>query len=132
MDEVILSKSVTLAYQECLTCAVAFAIPKTMVDQAATWGGFFCCPNGHSQGWEKRNSKSENDKLRDEVAQLQSNVKYKQEQIEAERKRTIAAKAEKTKLENRIKNGVCPCCQRSFINMRRHIATKHPEFTKAK
>jgi hypothetical protein len=23
---------------------------------------------------------------------------------------------------------VCPCCNRSFQNLRRHMATKHPEF----
>lgn len=32
------------------------------------------------------------------------------------------------KLRARVKNGVCPCCNRSFENLRRHIETKHPEF----
>lgn len=27
----------------------------------------------------------------------------------------------------RIHNGVCPCCNRSFVNLQRHMKTKHPE-----
>jgi hypothetical protein len=30
----------------------------------------------------------------------------------------------------RIGNGVCPCCNRSFTNLRRHMTTKHPEYPK--
>lgn len=36
----------------------------------------------------------------------------------------------KARLKKRVKNGVCPCCTRSFQNLKQHIATKHPDFTK--
>ncbi len=41
-----------------------------------------------------------------------------------------AQKAAKTKLKNRIKHGVCPCCKRTFQNIAKHIATKHPGYGK--
>jgi DNA repair exonuclease SbcCD ATPase subunit len=31
-------------------------------------------------------------------------------------------------LKARIKNGICPCCKRSFVQLARHMATKHPEY----
>lgn len=29
----------------------------------------------------------------------------------------------------RVKNGVCPCCNRSFQNLKRHMNTKHPNWS---
>ena len=37
-------------------------------------------------------------------------------------------KAAKTRLKNRVGKGVCPCCNRSFANLKRHMASQHPEF----
>ena len=36
----------------------------------------------------------------------------------------------KARLKKRVVAGVCPCCTRSFTNLRRHIQTKHPEALK--
>lgn len=41
-------------------------------------------------------------------------------------------KAAKTKLKKRIQGGACPCCNRTFTNLERHMATKHPDFAEAK
>ena len=32
------------------------------------------------------------------------------------------------RIRDRVKNGVCPCCERTFQNLARHMATEHPEF----
>jgi hypothetical protein len=31
-------------------------------------------------------------------------------------------------LHRRVGNGVCPCCSRSFTNLKRHIRSKHPDY----
>ncbi|WP_165394478.1 helix-turn-helix domain-containing protein [Pseudoxanthomonas winnipegensis] len=31
-------------------------------------------------------------------------------------------------MRQRVMNGVCPCCNRTFENLRRHMHDKHPEF----
>lgn len=36
-----------------------------------------------------------------------------------------------TRTRNRIANGVCPCCDRSFTNLQRHMASKHPDYAHA-
>lgn len=43
--------------------------------------------------------------------------------------RSLTAQRGATKrLSNRVKNGVCPCCTRSFHNLREHMKTQHPDF----
>jgi hypothetical protein len=37
-------------------------------------------------------------------------------------------KGVKTRMANRIKHGVCPCCNRTFLNLQRHMTTQHPSF----
>jgi DNA repair exonuclease SbcCD ATPase subunit len=43
-----------------------------------------------------------------------------------------AQKAATTRAKKRHAAGVCPCCNRSFENVRRHMATQHPDFDPAK
>lgn len=35
----------------------------------------------------------------------------------------------KKKELERVANGVCPCCNRSFRNLERHMAGQHPDYT---
>jgi hypothetical protein len=123
-----LTREVTLKIIECGSCGTPFALPETLWNKCYNEGGFFSCPLGHSRGWTEANCKTALDKLRDENARLQSNLAYKDTQIEAERRQKIAAKGQLTKERNRTKNGVCPCCQRSFANLHRHITAKHPDY----
>jgi negative regulator of replication initiation len=39
-----------------------------------------------------------------------------------------AEKAAKTKIKQRVAHGVCPCCTRSFSDLKRHMTTKHPDY----
>ena len=94
----------------------------------------FCCPWGHSLSFPQGESKE--DKLRREVNQLRQNKAYLEDQrreaearAEHERRRANGYKGHATKITKRAKAGVCPCCNRSFENLRRHMATKHPQFT---
>ena len=43
-------------------------------------------------------------------------------------RRMAAAKGELTKMKKRVGNGVCPCCNRQFVNLQRHMATQHPGY----
>jgi len=39
-----------------------------------------------------------------------------------------AANREAKRLAKRAKQGVCPCCHRSFVNVKRHMDSQHPEY----
>lgn len=50
------------------------------------------------------------------------------EERDAALRREAAAKGQVTKLKNRAAAGVCPCCNRTFVQLARHMKTKHPTF----
>lgn len=75
---------------------------------------------------------SEEVKLKKQLKNERNTIKFLRKQNEKERNRTRAQKAAKTKLKNRIKNGVCPCCNRTFKQLARHMENKHPEYMESK
>lgn len=117
--------------ETCCTCGVQFALSLDTYNRRHNEGGLFYCPNGHSQHY----TKSENTRLKEEIAK-------KDAAIEAERRRTEWLRADARRLEkqrnaykgvitktkNRVGNGVCPCCTRSFQNLKRHMHHKHPAY----
>lgn len=119
-------------------CSIAIAIPKTLHEyyvreNAAKPGSVALhCPLGHSFIPGKH---TEIDRLRDELAR----ARHREEQAAAARDvawltvrlrdRQIAArKGQLTRLKNRVGNGVCPCCNRYFANLHRHMDKQHPEW----
>lgn len=91
----------------------------------------FYCPNGHGQHY----TISEIDKLKKQLAETDASLGYyrgRVENLNSEKdhyKRVAAAnKGQVTKMKNRAANGVCQCCNRTFQNLQRHMATKHPDF----
>ncbi len=117
-----ISYQATLETEECCNCSILFAMPVAMMKRLRQDGGSFYCPNGHSQHY----TKTENQKLREQLEATQKNLTSARCETMAERQaREVAEKKLK-----RVGKGVCPCCRRSFTNLRRHIATKHPQLTK--
>jgi RNase P subunit RPR2 len=121
----------TLAVETCYKCGMRFAMPEHFqrtkrIDQS----GFFC-PSGHIQYYVT----SRVQQLEKQVARLQATndqskaaLDQKRQELYATERKLIAQKAAKTRLKNRIKNGVCPCCNRFFKELHQHMATQHPEF----
>lgn len=116
----------------CYECKIPFAVPAVIRADWQQNGENFYCPNGHIQHYTES-----------DVQRLNKKLKREQEQLELERKRTQwaqqaarnaenrrrAEKAAKTRIKNRVAKGVCPCCNRSFPNLHRHMETKHPDYT---
>lgn len=90
------------------------------------------CPLGHEY---YPAGKSETDKLREKLELEERKLVRERASHDQTRARLShtescrrAEKAAKTKLKKRIANGVCPCCNRHFVNVQRHIESQHPEF----
>lgn len=113
-------RTLKLVVVECPGCGVEYGIPDHLNSQllAKTITGRVYCPNGHS--WHYT-GKSHEQQLRDERARVLA-IK---DQLDAAERRAAAARGQVTKMQNRIANGVCPCCHRSFANVSRHMASKH-------
>lgn len=102
-----------------------------MYDGLQEEGGFYHCPNGHKWGWSEGRKKRdelrlERDRLRQSVAQWQDDSRRERERAEAAERSARAYKGAATRMKNRVKAGVCPCCSRTFQNIARHMASQHP------
>lgn len=110
----------------CAECDILFAIPARFETRRREDGNTFYCPLGHHLHF-----KSELDRLRKQVAdQTRTNTELAA-RVAAAQKAEQAALDKHKRLERRVRRGVCPCCSRSFENLARHMATKHPEAAKA-
>lgn len=94
--------------------------------------GWWCPVCGCARAWT---GETEAEKLKKQLASAErqaawhkDNARHEREARELTQRRLNATKGAKTKLQKRIKNGVCPCCTRSFMNLKAHMATKHPDF----
>lgn len=126
MSGTVLINGASHEWHTCITCGVIYTAPKAMMDNQREKGGYHHCCNGHSQGWSKEESQSEKtrrerDRLKQQLAQRDDEIRAKERELAAER--TKAAKAKK-----RSSAGVCPCCNRTVGQMARHMKSKHPQF----
>ena len=112
--------------ESCCNCNVKFAMTKEMYESRLEDGNLFYCPNGHSQHYTKR---QDIEKEMQSIKQsMQSSIEFWRDRAKGEKKEVIKYKKNLTRIKNRVKNGVCPCCNRSFENLHDHIKTKHPKF----
>lgn len=117
---------------ECYKCGMPFYMTGDFNTRRRDDHGWFYCPAGHGQHYTR---KSEAEKLREELA---SAVKLKdhfkdqagRHRLDRERveRRLSAMKGQVTKANNKLKKGVCPCCDQQFPDLENHIFTCHPDF----
>lgn len=93
----------------------------------------FFCPHGHEQFFtvgetEADKLRRERDQLKQQAARLIEEASDARREADTERRRSAAARGQVTKLKKRAAAGVCPCCNRTFQDLARHMAGKHPEF----
>ena len=124
-----LSGVTELTTLQCGSCGVWHAIPTTMHASAVEAGGFWTCPNGHRRGYtEGRKAREEvlreRDRLRQKLAERDDTIA---KEMSARMKAEAALKSAKS----RAARGVCPCCNRTFLNVQKHMRTKHPEAVQA-
>lgn len=119
----------SLVTETCCRCGVLFAMESVFRDQMLQdRSRQFYCPNGHAQHYA---GKSDAQKLREaeeRIERLNRRVANEQEAVRSERAGRIAVQGHltraKKKLE-RVEKGVCPECNRSFTDLRRHMVSKH-------
>lgn len=128
----------TLAEIDCAVCGLAFGVPDSFNRRCRTDGRRFFCPSGHVNVYtdnEHDRTRRERDKLKQELARKDEEIRHERERgdrwkadAQHTEHRRRAAAGQVTKLKKRAAAGVCPCCNRSFSDLRHHMAAKHPMF----
>jgi hypothetical protein len=121
--------------ETCCNCGTVFAMSEhvhaTALNRREKFQ--FYCPNGHEQHYVSGESEAdklrrERDRLRQEAARLNDRIREESERADLEKRRASAAKGQVTKMKRRAAAGICPCCNRSFTNLQRHMSSQHPGF----
>lgn len=111
----------------CSCCDVRYAVPEAFYRARRRDHRTFYCPNGHSAWWP---AKSTEDLLRDELAAQKQRTQAALTRENEQRARADKAERSLNRQTKRINAGVCPCCNRTFQNLARHMASKHKDADK--
>lgn len=115
--------------EHCCNCGMPFYMPKSFQQRKLdNKGEQFHCPAGHPQHYTGKNKD-------EQIAALQREAAHEREmRLSASQQATQHWKTSRQilgklrKLKTRIGAGVCPCCQRTFSQLARHIKCKHPQY----
>ena len=115
---------ITLRHITCCRCGCVFGMSEKHQQERRDDHRSFYCPNGHSNYYP---SESREERLERQLRAANSQRTHLSDQLQAEKRSAAALRGHITRMKKRIANGVCPCCNRSFANVRRHMQTQHPE-----
>jgi hypothetical protein len=134
----------TLVVVSCSECHVTYAIPASLDQAALKWRGDRAdgrgwkirCPFGHTWWYigetETERLKRQRDAARDRAANLAAERDQAKADAHAQKSAKTRFKNERDRIKARIAAGVCPSCNRSFKDVRRHMTSQHPDYVETK
>ena len=116
----------------CHTCTGIYAIALPFANRRLQDGGTWHCPYCR-QGTVY--SASENAQLKKQLEEKDRALRWQNEQRVNAQRESQSLRRQRDGMKGvlvreqkrlaRVKNGVCPCCNRHFANLERHMKTKH-------
>lgn len=85
------------------------------------------CPLGHCFVYNDATDK-QNSRLKDQLAATRAAHEQTLAEVRAQKAAKTRFRHERDRLRERVAAGVCPCCHRSFKQLRAHMARKHPTY----
>lgn len=125
MAELAVVQHLVLKTTDCFNCGVTFGMTSALYNQRLNDHGSFYCPNGHGQCFIAESDKERGERLLREEQERHKRTLQRANEATAARD---AAKKSLAQAKRRHAAGTCPCCKRTFKQMARHMATKHPEY----
>ena len=124
VDTFTISQSVTLESRVCPECGVCYAMPVDLREGRQKDHRSWYCPNGHSRFFP---AQTVEEQLRRALAHAQERANALAQQKRNLEGLLAATEKAKARLARRANGGVCPHCGRTFKQVQRHLALKHPE-----
>lgn len=122
------SGETNLVVMSCPICGVTYAIPAMLQRNARDRGEGhiqWFCPNGHQLGYH---GKSAADRERESRRWTEQRLAAERDLRKDTERRLSAQKGATTRAKRRSAAGLCPCCKRSFKQIREHMDSQHPDF----
>lgn len=117
----------------CGACGVEFGMLESTNTTLKQSGATFYCPFGHKRYYppgesEEQRLARELSRERQRLAERDYDLRRANEMAEHHKRRAAVYRGQVTKIKKRVSHGVCPCCNRSFENLARHMKSKHPDY----
>ncbi len=132
LGEVTFKRDLIIEVHSCWNCGIEYGLTEAFANSKRSDHSTFYCPNGHSTGFL---AETKEEKLAKQLKRTQDALaderQWGAEQSalrKAEERRHSATKGLLTKAKKRAANGVCLACHRHFVNVERHMASRHPGF----
>lgn len=120
-----------LEVKVCPVCGVLYAAPRRLFEKHQQNDGQWWCPNGHNLIFTESKSEKLERQLkseRDYAARLAAQRDQAQADAKAQKGRATRFKNDRDRIKTRVGGGVCPCCNRTFQQLARHMKSQHPDF----
>lgn len=121
----------TLSVHECSNCGCTYGITTAYERDRRKDHKTWYCPNGCARHYPQKNVEEQ---LRAELARTEGQVAVERTRAQEaereavfERNRARALKGHLTRARRRAAAGICPCCKRSFKQVRDHMQGQHPD-----
>lgn len=127
--------TVQLTHIDCWNCHAIYAIDEAARLRYKSKGETWTCPYcAQSTGYGDSDAVRER-RLRE---QAEKSAQFWRERSERAARERVSAehsartvRGHMTRLKRRVAAGVCPCCQRTFQDLHRHMKGQHPEYAVA-
>ena len=130
MGAQVLSMPVQFETHTCGKCGITFAAPETFWSQKVRDKTPWYCPNGCCRVFTGPTEDQKRIKqLERQLASSRESADYARDRADRAERSASAYKGQVTKIKNRVGKGVCPCCNRTFANLARHMQSQHPDFS---
>lgn len=113
----------------CKSCGIPFAVPSAWIEARLADHATWYCPNGHNWHYPGKTEQEKRiEALEAENKQAWEYAQRSSEQADAARRSAAALKGVVTRTKNRLAAGTCPCCDKHFKTLAKHMAAEHPEY----
>lgn len=122
-----LRRDLDMTEMNCGTCGIDFMVPERWREERKKTGEGWYCPNGHCRVYKETRLQEVERELKQERQRSAMEAASRR----SEEQGRLRAERELKRITKRVNAGVCPCCNRTFQNLARHMKTKHSEAANA-
>lgn len=117
----------------CATCHMLYAIPDSLEQSARRYpgsrGGWkLTCPLGHTWYYVGQSVEEKLEQERRRAGRFAAQRDQAEASARGYRGAATCARNERDRVRRRAAAGVCPCCNRTFKQLARHMKGQHPDY----
>ena len=121
--------TLAMVVEACCACGLPFAMTADFEKERRRGHRTFYCPSGHGQVYKENETERKLRLAEERLTAERGWSSLLSDRLASSERRLSATRGVVTRQRNRAKAGLCPCCNRHFVAMERHMASKHPEYT---